>query len=518
VTPVGGMENPLHWRATDAGTMWSGGNVAEAIPGVSTALNWSFIGDPIELASRQAFRALGVLRAAELCLHDTAEERFIVCFYGRTTANIEMIRRIGDRMPGTSANAMEAQLFGSVRPDAENHNTLRRAPFVLAMAPRAGVTLSRRQAEGRRRVVALWRRATVDPPRDRDAALALLAQARDLYTETFTLGLVASMLAQSIYDQVVALARESGRPGLEHELTTGYEGMLETELLGDLRRVAVGALPRAIFLERHGYHGPREGQLSGQVWREDASALDAVLAHYADREQPDELAAAQRVVRERAEAELLASLPPARRPATRLLLRIARAVIPQREIGKANYTQCLDCARLAARAYAHQTGIGEDVFHLTLGGLRTGARDVDANRALYDDYRTTELPGHWVGPPVRRHSEPPRRADAVLRGQGAGGGAIIGRVRVVDDPAVAELEQGEILVCRITDPSWAPLFYVAGGVAIDLGGAMSHGAIVGRELGIPCVTSTGTGTRQLISGDHVRLDGTTGTIEILEPA
>ena len=88
-------------------------------------------------------------------------------------------------------------------------------------------------------------------------------------------------------------------------------------------------------------------------------------------------------------------------------------------------------------------------------------------------------------------------------------------MRIVLDPAAEELEPGEILVCRSTDPGWVSLFQLAGGVAVDMGGTMSHAAIVARELGIPCVTCTVDGTRRLQTGDLVRLDGDNGRIEVL---
>jgi pyruvate,water dikinase len=93
---------------------------------------------------------------------------------------------------------------------------------------------------------------------------------------------------------------------------------------------------------------------------------------------------------------------------------------------------------------------------------------------------------------------------------------VAGRVRVVLDPAAVDFEPGEILVCRTTDPGWVSFFHLAAGVAIDMGGQMSHGAIVARELGIPCVIGTGDGTRRLQTGDLVRLDGVTGEVEVLE--
>ena len=103
-----GMANPLHWEATDSDVLWSPGNVSEAIPGVSTALNWSFIDDAIELATRRAFHSLGLLRRDELTAGDRAEDRFMVCFYGRTVANIEAMRVLGPdagEMEGSGAQA-----------------------------------------------------------------------------------------------------------------------------------------------------------------------------------------------------------------------------------------------------------------------------------------------------------------------------------------------------------------------------------------------------------------------------
>ena len=79
------------------------------------------------------------------------------------------------------------------------------------------------------------------------------------------------------------------------------------------------------------------------------------------------------------------------------------------------------------------------------------------------------------------------------------------------------VESGEILVCHTTDPSWAGYFLVASALVIDVGGPLSHGAIVARELGVPCVINTTVGTAQLVSGDMLRVDGGTGRVEVLVP-
>jgi len=531
-----GMLNPLHWSATDPDVLWSPGNVSEAIPGVSTALNWSFIDDAIELAARRAFCSMGVLRLDEVRLNDRVEDRFMTCFFGRTVANIEAMRTIGDRLPGTSANAIEEQLFGVVRPDAQNHNTLRRVPAVAARMPRAVVRLRSEQLRFRSGLVRWWRAAVLSPPADLAEARTLLEQARERYTRAFELGTLTSMLSQALYDQVVLLAESAGRPGLEHRLVTGYAGMLETGLVSDLWAVAHADMDLASFVLRHGFHGPDEGQMDSRVWREDPTPLLALVARYeglGHEAHPTESERRQRAVRESAEAELLAGTARLRRPGARLVLGIARSLIPQREVGKANYTQCLDGARVAARVIGQRLAAEnviehpDDVFHLTYDevvadGPRGDLRAlVQERRALRDDYLTTGLADRWTGPPARvALAADPQAATGegrvAIEGEAVGGGAVVGRVRIVVDPTVDDLEPGEILVCRSTDPGWVALFHLAGGIAVDMGGQMSHGAIVARELGLPCVTCTVDATRRLRTGDLVRLDGDAGRIEILE--
>lgn len=94
-----------------------------------------------------------------------------------------------------------------------------------------------------------------------------------------------------------------------------------------------------------------------------------------------------------------------------------------------------------------------------------------------------------------------------------------GRARVLlsaDDPSA--LEPGEILVAPLTDPSWTPLFVAAAGVVVDVGAPFSHAAIVSRELGIPCVVSATDATRRIEDGALIEVNGTTGTVTVLESA
>ena len=79
-----------------------------------------------------------------------------------------------------------------------------------------------------------------------------------------------------------------------------------------------------------------------------------------------------------------------------------------------------------------------------------------------------------------------------------------------------DIEEAEILVCRSTDPSWAVLFSLAAGLVIDVGSPLSHGAILARELGLPCVINTRHATTQIRTGDRIRADGANVTVTVLD--
>jgi pyruvate,water dikinase len=105
---------------------------------------------------------------------------------------------------------------------------------------------------------------------------------------------------------------------------------------------------------------------------------------------------------------------------------------------------------------------------------------------------------------------------AVVYGEPVSPGVIEGLVRVVLDPRTAQLAPGDILVCPGTDPSWTPLFLTAGGLVMEVGGMMTHGAVVAREYGLPAVVGVHDATQRLRSGQRVRIDGSTGQVVLLE--
>ena len=116
-------------------------------------------------------------------------------------------------------------------------------------------------------------------------------------------------------------------------------------------------------------------------------------------------------------------------------------------------------------------------------------------------------------PPSRRRSSHPGET---LTGVGVCGGRVRGRVRIVRPETIDDLEPGEILVAEVTDVGYTAAFSYAGAVVTELGGPMSHAAVVAREFGIPCVVDVHDATRRLPPGALVEVDGSSGEIRVLE--
>ncbi len=103
-------------------------------------------------------------------------------------------------------------------------------------------------------------------------------------------------------------------------------------------------------------------------------------------------------------------------------------------------------------------------------------------------------------------------ADNALRGTPASPGTVTAEARVILDPTGARLEPGEVLVAPSTDPGWTPLFLTAGGLVMELGGALSHGAVVAREYGIPAVVGVPDATERIVTGEQITVDGSSGMV------
>jgi pyruvate,water dikinase len=173
---------------------------------------------------------------------------------------------------------------------------------------------------------------------------------------------------------------------------------------------------------------------------------------------------------------------------------------------------------------AHVLREKEDIFYLTLQELhdvvRTNQVDDQIIRQRKDMFRSYQAltpprvltsDGEVVAGAYRRDDLP----TGALVGLPVSAGTIEGRARVIVDMAEAELESGDILVTTYTDPSWSPLFVAISGLVTEVGGLMTHGAVIAREYGLPAVVGVEHATRLIRDGQRIRVNGTDGYVEIL---
>jgi phosphohistidine swiveling domain-containing protein len=164
----------------------------------------------------------------------------------------------------------------------------------------------------------------------------------------------------------------------------------------------------------------------------------------------------------------------------------------------------------------------EDVFYLLVDELDAPPPDVAAvvarRRAQQIELQRRVPPeafsGRWA--PTAAPSSELTPGD-VLQGLGVCAGVIRGRVRVVHPETIDDLEPGEILVAKVTDVGYTPAFAYAGAVVTELGGHMSHAAIVAREFGVPCVVNARGAATRLPTGTLIEVDGGTGRVTVLAP-
>lgn len=166
----------------------------------------------------------------------------------------------------------------------------------------------------------------------------------------------------------------------------------------------------------------------------------------------------------------------------------------------------------------------EDIFFLTLDEM---AQIAESPRAMHDRVRERraefEASKQHVAPPIIRDGQeifdesaaPAESAEGQYRGIAGSPGRATGTVRVIRSPdEFDKLQGGDILVAPLTNPVWTPLFAIAGGIVTEVGGILSHGAIVAREYGIPAVMSVRDATRVLIEGQRVTVDGNKGVVMV----
>ncbi|MBC2103593.1 phosphoenolpyruvate synthase [Listeria booriae] len=310
------------------------------------------------------------------------------------------------------------------------------------------------------------------------------------------------------------------------------------EKLGDIQGGEAARDAITTYLDKYGMRCAGEIDISRTRWSEDPTILIPMILSNIKNFQPN--ASHQKFEQARKEAlqkehDLLArlkNLPDGEQKAakTKEVITVLRNLTGYREYPKYGminryfvYKQALlkEAAQLVQAEIIKEP---EDIFYLNFEELhevvRTKQLDytiITTRKADYNQFdkltppRVLTSDGEIITGKYKRENLPP---DAII-GLPVSSGTIEGRARVILNMADANLEEGDILITPFTDPSWTPLFVSIKGLVTEVGGLMTHGAVIAREYGLPAVIGVENATTRIQDGDHIRVNGTEGYIEIL---
>jgi phosphohistidine swiveling domain-containing protein len=559
-------------------TVWSNVNVGEALPGVATPFTWSVAGAFSETGFRSAFAALGCRVPKHARLVGDVHGRFYLNLtqFMRIAAQVpfldprtlvelgggwggdELATQVEDvsrkgfyaRLPMTASRLLREQLrldedvkafeaFAEKQWRAQNaldlailpdEGVARRLRDVQSLLERTGTVMltSASSTLGAHLVLRTVLRR-VAPANADSLTQSLTSGIRDLESARPGMGIM--------HVAVLARREPDARAAIERETTTGFDAIPE------------GATRRALqsFIELYGDRAVREAELSTPRWKEDPRPVLRMLraALRTDAERIEGTLARAKAQADAEMAKLVPTLNIVEQTVIRHLVARAQRAARLRERMRAWVTRVLGMLREAAldadrRLLRREPELASDwrtlvdsgsplasvrsVFFLTIdevvGALRAARTDlaplVRARRAeLARDQARPDPPATFVGapPPVVM----PPSGGNVMRGLAASPGVVEGRARVlVREDEMDALQPGEILVVHTTDVGWTPLFLVAAGVVTELGGPLSHAAVVAREFGVPSVVNVVGATRAVRTGDLLRIDGDHGVVVLLK--
>ncbi|MFJ1708377.1 rifamycin-inactivating phosphotransferase [Kitasatospora sp. NPDC088346] len=326
------------------------------------------------------------------------------------------------------------------------------------------------------------------------------------------------------------------------EVVAFLQGVEDEGFLDELAELPGGTEARdalEAYLDRYGMRCVGEIDITRPRWRERPDTLVPVILDNVRNFGPGAAERRFEQGRERAwqkEQDVLSrlrALPDGERKAgeTKRMIDRVRAFIGYREYPKYGivsryfvYRRALleEAGRLVRAGVIPER---EDVFYLTFQELHDVVRTHRVDEGLVRRRKDAFRSYHALTPPRVLTSDGEavtgsyRRTDVpagALAGLPVSAGTVEGRARVVLDLAEADLEAGDILVTRFTDPSWSPLFVAVAGLVTEVGGLMTHGAVIAREYGLPAVVGVEQATRLIRDGQRIRVHGTDGYVEILD--
>jgi pyruvate,water dikinase len=319
------------------------------------------------------------------------------------------------------------------------------------------------------------------------------------------------------------------------------DGEEDVDLFDGLTRLPGGPAARdAIqgFLREYGMRCVGEIDITRPRWSESPRALVPVILGNVDHfqagegERRFEQGRREAAAKEQEVLERLRALPDGERKAqeTKEMIDRVRTFIGYREYPKYGmvsryfvYKQALagEADRLVEAGVLEER---DDIDFLTFQELQEVVRTHRADRGLIEERKEAFRSYRDLVPPRVLTSDGEAVAGSygrddvpagALVGLAVSAGTVEGRARVIHDMEEADLEPGDILVTSFTDPSWTPLFVTVAGLVTEVGGVMTHGAVIAREYGLPAVVGVERATQLIRDGQRIRVHGTAGYVELL---
>jgi pyruvate,water dikinase len=352
----------------------------------------------------------------------------------------------------------------------------------------------------------------------------------DFGGESLKPGFFGCMGEAGLSGMLTQLMGQEAGASLALTLTQGLEGDTTMQQAAAMFDVARGNMRLEEFVEAYGHRGVEEMELSKPRWREDTGYVRKILSVYGDPSTtaPAELHKGNVAKREAAQKSLPDVLVEwggsAQREDVLADVEDAQAMLPYRESGKHYLMMGYETIRSAILELSRRWDLGDGVFFLQRGELRTFEQQSEQlkealaqRRARWQLLRKLEMGDVVDSRQLDKLGLPePVDSSGQLKGDPVATGVAEGIAQLVLDPnEAASLCTDYVLVCRSTDPAWTALFVHARALVVEKGGVLSHGAIVARDYGIPAVVCPNA-MRNIPHGARIRVDGNRGTITVLQ--
>lgn len=512
---------------------WTAANLSEAFPGPMTPFS-------LGLATRiisSGQNMVNQLFTLDEQLATLVNTKVVGVVGHRLYLNMTIMRRLAAALPGQTPESFERQMTGAPLPPGY------RAPKMTgpeALAALRAALKAGPQVLGLSREVDQMERTADQLVAGRQVLTQLTDEAMHARIEcladtvvrawdvnnmnTLLVGPPITMISQRYGDGVAMSVRAGTHRLRSAALLTGVRELAAMVNADDGLRQLITDSPRDIVLaklrsaapefatrfdrliDECGHRGPGETELSNAVY---ADAPELLLRAVVGSGQKSSGSSGTTLTS----------------PLGRALVNVAVRSMERRERGRDACMRITYELRLALREWGTRLAArgtldtADDVHYLSVDEIYYPPDDskviVTRRRAERRRLAALDYPVHFTQPWTPEDMDA-CSADGLLTGQAVSPGMARGMVRILSHPD-DDFEPGEVLVANVTDTGWTPFFGCAAAIVTNVGGPMSHAAIVAREFGIPAVVNTMTATQRLRNGQLVEVDGSAGTVRIIDP-